>query len=75
MFASSCEDVHKGNTASGRSMVMRRGGARKETIHRVLESGPFGVARGGNSMVVMSRWRMWVKLSKDGETCIRCTVS
>jgi uncharacterized membrane protein len=65
MFASSCKDVHKGNTASARSMVLGRRGARKETIHGVLE--PIGVAA--------SRWRMWIKLSKDGDTCIECTVS
>jgi hypothetical protein len=51
MFAPSCEDVHKGNTASGRSMALRSGGARKETVHRVLKSGPFDVACG----VVASR--------------------
>jgi hypothetical protein len=68
MFASSCEDVYKGNTASVRSMVVRSGGARKETIHCVLET--IGVA-GSSSAVVASRWRMWIKLSKDGETCIK----
>jgi hypothetical protein len=53
MFASSCEDVHKGNTASGRSMVLGSGGAKKETIHRVLEA--VGVVRGGSSTIVAAR--------------------
>jgi hypothetical protein len=71
MFASSYKDVHKWNTALGRSMALGSGGAEKEMIHHVLESRPFDVAHG----VVASRWRMRIKLSKDGETCIGCTVS
>jgi hypothetical protein len=53
MFASSCEDVHKGNTASGGCMVLGSGGARKESIHCVLEA--IGVARGGSSAIVAAR--------------------
>jgi hypothetical protein len=72
IFASCCEDVHKG---WARRMSLWSRGARKETVHGVLDSGPFGMAGGGSSAIVASRWRMWIKLSKDGETCIERTVS
>jgi tartrate dehydratase beta subunit/fumarate hydratase class I family protein len=55
IFASRCKDVHEGNPGSVRSMVLGRGGARKETSHHVLDSGPFIMARGGSSAVVASR--------------------
>jgi hypothetical protein len=68
MFASRCKDVHKGIPACARRMARGGGRARKETINHVLDLEAIGVACGRSSAVVASRWRTFIKLSKDGET-------
>jgi hypothetical protein len=62
------QNGHKGNPALGMSMVLERGRARKETSHHVRL---FGMARGDNSVVFVSR----IKLPKNSETCVEPAVA
>lgn len=70
IIASYRED-HKGNPAQARGVVLGSGRVRKATIYHVLDFGPIVAVLSDSIAIFASRWRKWIKLSNDDETCIK----